>query len=82
MALVPREDCAKTVLHGASPRGAGRGQGEGWRSPRGAGRGQDEDWSSRVLGSMLVSCLCSLAQAEAEMECARPLLRVRLGHGL
>lgn len=36
----------------------------------------------RVLESILVPSLCSLAQAEADMEHARPLLRVRLGHGL
>lgn len=35
-----------------------------------------EGW---VLGSMLVSCLCSLARAEAKMEHVRSLLKVRLG---
>lgn len=65
MALVPREDCAKAVLHGASPREAIRSQ--------------DEEWRGRVLGRILVCCLCSLAQAEADTEHARSLLRVRLG---
>lgn len=36
----------------------------------------------QVLGSMLVSCLCTLTQAEAKMEHARSLLRVSLGYGL
>lgn len=31
MALVPREDCAKVVLHRASPREAVRSQDEEWR---------------------------------------------------
>lgn len=68
MALVPREDCAKAVLHRASPREAVRSQ--------------DEEWRGRFLGSVLVSCLCSLAQAEADVEHARSSLRVRLGYGL
>lgn len=35
-----------------------------------------------VLGNMLVSCLCTLTQAEAKMEHARSLLRISLGYGL
>lgn len=34
------------------------------------------------FGSMLLSCLCSLAQAEADVEHARSPLGVRLGYRL
>lgn len=60
MAPVPREDCAKAVLHRASPREAVRSQRED------AGRGSGS-------GSVLEPCLHP-AQAEAGIERARSLL--------
>lgn len=60
--LLPREDCAKAVLHGA----------------------RDAVSQGGMEGGPLGVCwclVCSLAQAEAETERVRSLLRVRLGSG-